>query len=177
MRLFRAPVLLLLLGATALATTVLGASLEQLTAFSDRVARAKVVSLKSRWSGDHSHIFTDVTLDVLESLKGQGPSRIVVRQPGGVVGDVGQTTSGLATFRAGQEVVVFLERHGPVFRITGMAQGVYQVDRKDGRAMARPAPLGDLRVVDRSSGRALSPYRPAMALEQLEAQIRAAAAR
>ncbi|MCA3013590.1 MAG: hypothetical protein INH41_14500, partial [Myxococcaceae bacterium] len=34
---------------------------------------------------------------------------VLVKQPGGVIGDVGQRVSGVATFAPGEEVVLFLE--------------------------------------------------------------------
>ena len=156
----------------AFATTMLRADLDELVRRSDRVLRARVVKVESHWSGDRTHIVTDTELAVLEDLKGGGATRVTVRQPGGVVGDIGQQVSGLASFRQGEEVVVLLERRGPFFRVSGMAQGKYRVVRDAKGAHAVPESLGDTTLIDRQSGQQVSSARPALSLDALRAAVK-----
>jgi hypothetical protein len=121
--------LVLLVAASAQATTMLALDLDGLTASSEVVAQAKVRSVRSRWSADHARILTDVELEVVEAWKG-APARVVIAtQPGGEVGGLGQHVEGLAQFTAGEEVVVFLEARGDRFAVTGAQQGKFRLER------------------------------------------------
>lgn len=159
------------------ATTMLRADLPVLAQGSDAVVHGVVRRVQSRWSGDRMRIVTDVEIEVTEALKGQPGGTVLVTQPGGKVGDVGQTVGGLAGFAPGEEVVVFLEKKGPTaFRVAGMAQGKYQVQRgADAKAaMAVPEPTGDAVLIDpKTRQESVSSAKP-MTLEALKAAIRAA---
>lgn len=166
-----------LLGALpAGATTQLAVDLSGLARGADAVIHGVVRRVESRWSGDKMRIVTDVEIQVTESLKGQPGGTVLVVQPGGRVGDVGQVVHGLAAFAPGEEVVVFLEKRGPrAFRVASMAQGKYQVKRDgDGKtALAVPEPSEALLLdpVTRKPG--ASALRP-MTLPELKAAVRAA---
>ena len=124
-------------------------SLPELSQKADTIVHGTVRRMESRWSGDRRRIITDVEIEVTETLKGQAGSTVLLVQPGGRVGDIGQMVHGLPSFTPGEEVVVFLDRHGAdAFRVTAMAQGKYQVRRAaDSRSvLAVPENTGDLRV-------------------------------
>src|SRR5262245_49189949 len=83
---------------TALTLAVAGAGLTYASVFlkediaslkktSDAVVRARVTDSRSYWNDDRSMIFTDVTLQVKGLLHGASGNTIVVRVPGGTVGD------------------------------------------------------------------------------------------
>ena len=80
-----ASVVVLLIAASAApgarATTLARLSLEQMARAADTVVRARCVSVESRWDG--GAIWTFTRFDVIETLKGAPPERIVVRLPGG----------------------------------------------------------------------------------------------
>ncbi len=161
----------------ASATTMLRVDLPELSRTADAVIHGTVRRVESRWSGDGRRILTDVEIQVTESLKGEPGSTVLVTQPGGRVGDIGQRVSGLASFTPGEEVVVFLEKRGPqAFRVSGMAQGKYQVQRSaDGsQALAVPASTEEVLLLDPSSRQATSSSRKTVSLEELKAAIRAA---
>ncbi|MBU8898225.1 hypothetical protein DRW03_00795 [Corallococcus sp. H22C18031201] len=167
----------LLVGRPAEATTLLRADLTSLARGSDAVVHGVVHRVQSRWSGDGMRIVTDVEVEVTESLKGQPGGTVLITQPGGRVGDLGQVVSGLASFAPGEEVVLFLEKQGAsAFRVSGMAQGKYQVQRGAGArsAMAVPASLGDAVVLDPQSREVSQSSAQPMTLEALKAAIRAA---
>lgn len=167
----------LLLSQAASATTMLRADLPELAQASDAIVHGTVRRVESRWSGDGRRIITDVEIQVTEALKGQAGGTVLVSQPGGRVGDIGQRVSGLATFTPGEEVVVFLEQHGTrAFRVSGMVQGKYQVQRsEDGKsAMAVPEPTGDVLLLDRDSRQPTTSSQRSMSLPELKAAIRTA---
>lgn len=159
------------------ATTMLRVDLPELAQSADAIVHGTVRRVESRWSGDGRRIVTDVEIQVTESLKGQAGGTVLVTQPGGRVGDIGQTVSGLASFATGEEVVVFLERHGPqAFRVSGMAQGKYKVQRAEGgtSAMAVPESVGDSLLLDPDTRQPTQSSQRSMSLTDLKASIRTA---
>lgn len=130
MSIFRSPCaagLALLIGATsARATVVRDASIEELAVGSPVVVRATVVAQQSRWDDAGRRIETFTELLTTEVLKGEVGAAILVRQPGGVVGDIGAHVAGAARFELGEEVVLFLETppdDATVFIVRGLASG------------------------------------------------------
>jgi hypothetical protein len=167
----------LLLGLPAAATTMLKMDLTGLAQTADTVVRGTVRRMESRWSGDRRRIVTDVEIEVAETLKGEAGSTVLIVQPGGQVGDIGQNVHGMASFTQGEEVVVFLDRKGPSsFRVTGLAQGKYQVRRSaDTRSvLAVPENLGDALLVDPTTHKPTSSEQRTLTLDQLKAAIRTA---
>ena len=167
----------LLFGLSASATTMLRADLPELARTADTIVHGTVRRVESRWSGDGRRIVTDVEIQVSEALKGQASGSVLVTQPGGRVGDIGQKVSGLASFTPGEEVVLFLERRGPeAFRVAGMAQGKYQVQRsEDGtRVLAVPESTEDVHLVDPDTRQATASSARTLSLVELKASIRTA---
>ena len=107
-----------------LAATLRGpADVATLTRASDAVVHARVVSRESAWGagGPRSGvIYTRVKLAPLDFWKGARDAEVMVRVPGGAVGEVDQMVQGVARFEQGEEVVVFLRR---------LAPGLYDVER------------------------------------------------
>lgn len=170
-------VVALLLGLPAAATTMLRIDLPELAQTADTVVHGTVRRMESRWSGDHRRIVTDVEIQVTETLKGQAGSTVLVVQPGGRVGDIGQIVHGLASFTEGEEVVVFLERRGTsAFRVTGMAQGKYQVRRSSEThsVLAVPENTGDALLLDPSTRQPTASAQRTLTLDELKAAIKTA---
>lgn len=137
-----------LISQAALATTLLKVDLSQLTRSSDAVVVGRVLSVQSRYSADGLKILTDAEITVTQTLKGQVEKTVVVMQPGGVVGDVGQHVAGVARFSPGEEVAVFLEKRGTRYFVTGLGQGKYRLERwSDGKTWVVPADV-DADLVD-----------------------------
>lgn len=99
----------LLVPIAASATVVLAQSFEQMTATAQLVVRATTSEPVAKL-GERGRIETWTELHVTEVLKGKAPATILVRQPGGVVGNIGQTVVGAAEFKAHEDVLLFLER-------------------------------------------------------------------
>lgn len=114
------------------ATTMRALNIEQRTTRADRVVIASVESVRFQKAEQGQRIYTLTTLKVLRPLKGkvlQG-MHLIVRQIGGTIGEWSQHIPGDASFKAGQEVLVFL-RHDPtddLHFLVGMGQGKIDVD-------------------------------------------------
>jgi hypothetical protein len=101
--------LALLAPLTALGTVVLSLTFEELTTRAPLVVHAKVNASSTAWDAERAKIWTWTELVVKDTLKGAPVTTVLVKQPGGIVGEVGMEVAGVATFAPGEEVVLFLE--------------------------------------------------------------------
>ena len=116
------------------ATTLAQLSLEQLTAAADGVARVRCAGVESRW--ENGAIWTVTTLDVMEPMKGDLPSQVTVRLPGGKVGPFTAAVDGTPKFRSGEEAIIFLERmRAGGYSVAGWVEGTFRIafDAKSNR--------------------------------------------
>lgn len=83
---------------------------EQLVAGSTDVVSGKVTSANPRWAGDTSYIYTDIVIEIEDKAKGtlNKQSNLVITQIGGRVGGLVVENSELPTFKAGEEVILYL---------------------------------------------------------------------
>lgn len=109
------------------ATVVVPLTREELTAQSDFVVRATVLSRRSAWNEDHSQIMTWTRLRVTEYLKGSGSIELTVRQIGGAVDGMESEVPGDGRLVVGQHAVLFLRRGEGVVFLTALAQSVFTV--------------------------------------------------
>ena len=115
------------------ASTFLKLDVPGLTGRSESVVHARVVSSESAWNTRRSMIFTNVTLDVIRTIHGRSRDRIVVRVPGGTVGDRTFVVEGAPEFPAAGTVVGFIgEWPDGAAKVIGYFQGVSQLT-PDGR--------------------------------------------
>lgn len=158
----RAAVALALVGAaaattaspsTAEATTMREMNLEALALSSDRVVLAEVVAQEARFVG--GQIWTDSTVRVESCPDSRcvAGEELVVRTPGGVVGDLAQEVSGLRSPEPGQTMVLFLAQFSSgkavVYRPVGLSQGMLTV-MDDARWAVRDLSELNLLRADRS---------------------------
>lgn len=125
---------LLLLGQAPSAVAVMRAlSTDELTRSSDAVVEGDVQQVASFWSDDGRAIMSRAELLVVEVVRGVAvQNTLTVEYEGGEIGDVGMGVSDMASFSAGQRVVVFLQkkrasRRGGEYELVGRAQGLYKV--------------------------------------------------
>lgn len=126
-----------LLAKIGFATTMRKLTINDLIHGAHKIVIGTCTAITSQWNEDHSYIFSHVTIQVSESLKGQPPPKIVLTQSGGVVGDKAMHVVGGATFRQGEEVLLFLRemsvretKEGPkkiITRVFGMSQGKFTI--------------------------------------------------
>lgn len=85
--------------------------IKNLSQGADLIVTGKVVNQKSEWSPDKSKIYTNITIEVDEFLKGSNyQSRIVIRNLGGEVENVGETYSHVPTFQDDEDVLLFVKK-------------------------------------------------------------------
>jgi hypothetical protein len=119
----------LLCAFAASATSVPRLSFEQLTDRSELVVSGQISRSWADWDSSHHFIWTHYELAVSGVHKGAAGSSVVLSEPGGVVGGMGQTIAGSVQYAPGEKVVIFLEREpNGYLRTTGWSQGKFTVD-------------------------------------------------
>jgi hypothetical protein len=117
----------------------------ELTHQAEAIVRGNVKDMKSEWDPQKRFIWTLVTVSVSKSIKGPGLENqdVIVKIPGGVVGDIGQKTEDAPIFTKGEEVLLFLTpevyREIKVFRVTGHFQGKHTI--KDNKFLEKKIPV------------------------------------
>ena len=102
---------LVVLAATPMALASSGPkwSTEQLADFSAAIVTGRVSAIVTATDAS-GVIYTYVSVDITEVLKGSiAESQVVLKQAGGIVGELGLNVPGQATFSMGEEVLVFAE--------------------------------------------------------------------
>lgn len=120
-------VMMLLFGSAARASVAWIETVEGLASRCDAVVRARVETCEARLSADGRRIYTHAAVRCSQVWRGAAPGRLVVKIPGGRVGDLAQRVEGAPTLRAGEEVVLFLRRSGPTFTVAGLGQGKFTI--------------------------------------------------
>ena len=125
-----------------------------LAAYSEFVLTGKVISTDPGWDYAIETIYTYVTIEVDEVLKGWIPEqRIVLKQLGGLLGEMGLAIGGQAVFSSGEEVLLFLEtrpRDGSLYT-TALWEGKWSIRRGEaarGELALRTESAADLDPLD-----------------------------
>jgi hypothetical protein len=84
-------------------------SIEELVQRTPTIVHGVVVRTETNWDDRHASIWTWTEVLVKQPIKGSVGRTVLVKQPGGVVGEVSQFVSGAAAFEPSEEVVLFLE--------------------------------------------------------------------
>src|SRR5262245_13815138 len=112
----------------ATASTFLKVDIPTLKSMSESVVRGHVVDVRSAWNDEGTAIFTYVTLEVTGRLHGNAADQLVIRVPGGTVGDFTTVMEGAPEFEPGDDVVAFIARwYDGVPMVAGYAQGLSRV--------------------------------------------------
>jgi len=134
-----APVALALLASSALATVVIAESIEEMTRAAPLVVRATAQQSMAAFDQGEAKIWTWTELSVTETIKGKAPRTILVKQPGGEVGALGQRVSGVARFAPGEDCVLFLEPASDeqgAYVVRGLSAGKVSFASRLGRTVA-----------------------------------------
>ncbi len=100
----------LALASAVTATTVVIPSDDELIIGSRAIVRGTVTAVGSRYDEQHNAIFTYITLQLDEVLKGQmTASEITLKEPGGVTKDRGSMLFGIPEFKKGEQVLLYLD--------------------------------------------------------------------
>ena len=84
------------------------------------VVQGVVSGVRSYWNQDRSKIFTETTIAVAATHKGQNQGVVRVTQLGGVVGNVRMSVAGSLGWSNGEEVLLFLETSNARFARNGI---------------------------------------------------------
>jgi hypothetical protein len=110
------------------ASTFLKVDIPTLKGMSESVVRGHVLDVRSAWNDEGTAIFTYVTLQVTGRLHGKADNQLVIRVPGGTVGDFTSVMEGAPAFEPGDDVVAFIARwFDGVPMVAGYAQGLSRV--------------------------------------------------
>jgi len=111
-------------------------SMAELGSMAPVVCRGEVKAVHSEWNDEGTFIWTYVTLNVLETVKGEvlKGEEIILKVPDGQVGDIVQRSSEQISFQEGEEAVLFLKdplsEKGSHFKVVGRWQGKFRVKDK-----------------------------------------------
>lgn len=112
------------------ATTIRPMSVERLTQLASTIVEARATETWSQWDAQHTRIYTYTRLNVSRSFKGQSASTVLVKQPGGTVGDRREVAFGVRHFRPGEDSFLFLEpsaENDGTMRVVGLMQGNFTI--------------------------------------------------
>ncbi len=171
-----AALLLLSLAAPAAGSIAVAVPIEELARRADAVVLGRVVESVAHRARDGRSLYTRIRIAPIERWKGP-EGELVLVEPGGEVGNLGQRVLGVPRFEVGEEVVVFARRRGEgVYELIGLSQGKFRVERGlarqdlTGLALARQVPGGAMAIGEHGEG-ALS-----LPLDALRGRVRAALA-
>lgn len=146
----------------ARASSVNEVGLGEMAAASELVFEGRVLAVESRWSDDGDAIWTHVTFEVVEVIKGSAGRTVTLKFLGGAVGDMRLSITDLNQPVPGEKGVYFVEttKREQVNPIYGWSQGHFLFVRDpSGRgervltADARPVTeLKEARFFDKSAG-------------------------
>lgn len=160
---------------TAFASLTVRLALPELADASVAIVRGKVVAIDSAWDRRAGAIYSYVVIRVDETLKGDVPRRITLKQLGGTVDDMTLTIHGQAEFTRGEEVLLFLglrERDMTVHTST-LWQGKWTV-RRD---LDASVPLAARQMGRDDQGEIIGRERVPLAELEAVARLRSAASR
>src|SRR5437879_3463138 len=139
----------------ALATTVVPVADADLVSTATAIVIADVKPIESRWDPATRRIFTVITLDVRDSLKGEIPlGPLTIRQLGGRVAGMQAWVEGSPEFTVGERVLVFLSRNADgTLRVAHLYQGKFSIqsDAQTGASHAVRAPGRHVHVLGRGA--------------------------
>src|SRR5436309_8385391 len=137
----------------ALATTVVPVADADLVSTATAIVMPCVKAIESRADPATRRIFTVITLDVRDSLKGEIPlGPLTIRQLGGRVASMQAWVEGSPEFTVGERVLVFLSRNADgTLRVAHLYQGKFSIvtDLQTGASHAVRAPGGHVHVLGR----------------------------
>ena len=114
------------------------------------VVRGRVTEVRAFWNSTGTKVFTETTVMVDETYKGQQTGSVSVRQLGGVVGRVRVNVDGAPVWKEGEEVLLFLEPfNGSSYQVAGFSQGKYTIERdtRTGEHFVRGPALDDVELI------------------------------
>lgn len=128
-----------LLSFAASATVIIHETIEQMTKSAPLIVRGRVTRTTTGWDAQKRRIWTWTDLAVTDRVKGSASGTLRMKQPGGEVEGIGQAVAGTASFKEGEEVIVFLDRapdEKGTWLVYGMSAGKIFITKSDGKLVA-----------------------------------------
>lgn len=154
-------------------TVMMKQSLGDLTRRAQSIVQGRVTAITQEWNDDKSMIYTTVRISIERTIKGgKTVKEMLVRQPGGMIGDKGVKVSGYPSFSHGDEVLLFLEPfeskgpHSGKNKIVGMAQGLFRIETDPGSGKKVVMPSGEMPTLLDAQGREVTPEGGPIPLEE-----------
>lgn len=154
------------------ATVVKAHTLDEKTQISSLIVRGTVKSVAADWFETNKSAQTLITLKVSEVLKGTIPQtrEIVIRQPGGKIGDFDHRVEGVSRWEANEEVIMFLEPlrvkgHTGLYVELGIGIGKYEVRYRAKKAFVHHNPRVALARYDASQNMTVEPAKKMTPIE------------
>ena len=125
---------------SALAGTVRAMNLEQMTDRADLIFTGRVVGKRAEWNAERTRIFTFVTFEVDNYLKGGNDARLTtVRLLGGQIGRYIALLPGTPQFSVGEEVLLFCAgEQARIPSVLGLSLGKFTIStRSDGERILK----------------------------------------
>jgi hypothetical protein len=144
------------------ATTIERLNLDTLVKKSNRIVIGKVRSSRTYWSSDRKLILTSTTIDIEETVKGQGAPTVEITTIGGKIGDLTLHVAGMPQFEKDENAVVFVEKSGIYSTVVGLAQGKFSISNGE--------VSNDVRGLDLTDGSQVRTTK--MSLETFKRQIK-----
>jgi hypothetical protein len=145
-------VALLLVPTAVFATVVIGETIEDMARASTMVVRGRVLQVQPQLEERSGRINTYADIQVIEVLKGPRVSSVLVKQPGGEIGNRGTHVAGAGQFKNGEDTVVFLEQapdEPGVFILRALAAGKVDFEKSSKGELKAVRHLGGLAFHDR----------------------------
>jgi hypothetical protein len=105
-------------------------TVEELTARADAILVGEVTD-GSCYQEDEGNIYTQVTLSVEQTIKGETKEAVSVRVPGGELNGQTLWVEDAPSFQAGERAVVFLEEREGILTVVGGFQGKFTIDNNN----------------------------------------------
>jgi hypothetical protein len=124
-----------LIATTAIGMTVVPPDFRRLVAEADKVIDGTVSMVRS---GIETHdgrpmVYTYVTVEVAETVKGDAAGSVVLRMLGGTAGDLTVHIPGMPRFKTGDRELFFIVGNGSQFcPLVGIGHGLYPVVERGG---------------------------------------------
>ncbi len=115
---------------SALATTVIPPSFDQLVQQAELIFQGSVTDVRSQWVGEGAqrHIVSYVSFSIEEGIKGNAGSSYVLRMYGGTVGEDAMGISDAPVFKVGDRDILFVENNGTqAIPLVGIMHGRFHV--------------------------------------------------
>ena len=160
----------LIIACTALATTVIPPSFDDLVGRAEMIFQGTVTDVRSEWTGEGAqrHIMSYVTVKVEEAIKGNPGTSVTLRMLGGTVGAETMEVSDAPKFRVGDRDILFVENNGTQFvPLVGIMHGRFRVKKdeagRDAVFTNEGSPLSDVTQLGKnqaaaSAGHAISAH-------------------